>query len=257
MSKEFNFKTEAECLNFLAELRWPGGKFRCPACNGCKGSNLSKRAVIQCSDCKKQTSITSGSIFHGSRISILKLFKLIWELGTGFFVSTAKAAREYELPYSTVWVWTQKFRKVIMEAAIDTHALLQVPWEELKQVLFRPSSEIYAGKQKKEDQIQEGEKKPAFPESNRFAIFQAQRFISSIFHGVSRKYSQIYVTVPCLPSERAEESFVLLLKRLISRGRISLTEILAYTSPDLLSIPAKITGKLSISLFETKFLPAE
>ena len=69
--------TEQECFAFLERQRWPDG-VRCATC-GCnrisrierksKSKNVRKN-LYQCLEptCKQQFSVTSGTIFHDSRI---------------------------------------------------------------------------------------------------------------------------------------------------------------------------------------------
>jgi len=60
------FSSENACLEYIAKLRWPKS-FICPGC----GENTDKpslmgRGLFLCRECKRQTSITAGTLFHGS-----------------------------------------------------------------------------------------------------------------------------------------------------------------------------------------------
>ncbi len=63
---QHRFPDEAACAAWLFEARWPAG-FRCPACAHEKGwPHGGKRFTFECAACGKQTSVTAGTILHGS-----------------------------------------------------------------------------------------------------------------------------------------------------------------------------------------------
>ena len=59
---EQRFSTEADCREYLAQLRWPEG-FRCPRCDGRKAW-LTKRHLYHCTHCGQQTSVLAGTVFQ-------------------------------------------------------------------------------------------------------------------------------------------------------------------------------------------------
>jgi transcription elongation factor Elf1 len=64
------FLDEAACAAWLFEARWPAG-FRCPACAHEKGwPHGGKPFTYECAACGKQTSVTAGTIMHGSKLSL-------------------------------------------------------------------------------------------------------------------------------------------------------------------------------------------
>ncbi|MCZ6539613.1 MAG: transposase, partial [Chloroflexi bacterium] len=62
---EARFTSEAACREYLFGLRWPDG-FRCPSC-GCGKSWPVRKVLLQCAACGRQTSVTAGTIFQGTR----------------------------------------------------------------------------------------------------------------------------------------------------------------------------------------------
>jgi transposase-like protein len=65
---QHRFPDEAACAAWLFEARWPAG-FRCPACAHEKGwPHGGKRFTFECAACGKQTSVTAGTILHGSKL---------------------------------------------------------------------------------------------------------------------------------------------------------------------------------------------
>src|SRR3954471_21307088 len=59
--------TEQRCRDAVFGWRWPGG-FVCPACGGREHSLLKTRALYQCTACRRQTSLTAGTIFAASKL---------------------------------------------------------------------------------------------------------------------------------------------------------------------------------------------
>jgi transposase-like protein len=76
-----SFNTELDCAKYLKQMRWPHG-FICPRCSGNNAYKLETRNVYECAQCHKQTSITADTLFHGSRISLVKWFWAIYFLGS-------------------------------------------------------------------------------------------------------------------------------------------------------------------------------
>ena len=74
MDFQERFATEAACLEYLAASRWPHG-FACPACGGRRAWVLERRHLWECADCAQQTSVTAGTVMHGTRTPLLQWFR--------------------------------------------------------------------------------------------------------------------------------------------------------------------------------------
>jgi transposase-like protein len=84
-----NFKSDAECFEFLETQRWPDGTVRCVTCGNDKISRITRKTsattknkkaqIYQCLEktCKQQFSATSGTIFHDTRLPILTWFMAV------------------------------------------------------------------------------------------------------------------------------------------------------------------------------------
>jgi hypothetical protein len=64
-----NFGTEDQCRNHLEQMRWPDG-FVCPSCGTTKAHVLNTRPVLQCSICRKQTSLIANTLFHNTKLPL-------------------------------------------------------------------------------------------------------------------------------------------------------------------------------------------
>lgn len=72
---ERRFQTEAACLDYLAATRWPQG-FVCPVCKYNQGWRKGRK--LRCGACRRDFSITTGTIFHGSHIQLRLWFRAMW-----------------------------------------------------------------------------------------------------------------------------------------------------------------------------------
>lgn len=77
---EKNFKTEEQCRAYIADLRWENG-FVCPRCNGTEAWKTSEQKY-KCKKCDYKMSVTSGTIFQDSHISLPLWFKAIWYISS-------------------------------------------------------------------------------------------------------------------------------------------------------------------------------
>ncbi len=116
--------TEQECFAFLERQRWPEG-VRCAVCGGNRISRIERRKqsknvrknLYQCLEptCKQQFSVTSGTIFHDSRIPLTKWFaaiQLMMDAKKG--ISALQLQRHLGIKsYQTVWHMAHRIRKAM------------------------------------------------------------------------------------------------------------------------------------------------
>ena len=70
------FVSETACAEFLGRVRWPEG-FRCPSCCGTDAWPTA-RGQLRCNRCQRQTSVTAGTIFEGTRKPLRLWFQAMW-----------------------------------------------------------------------------------------------------------------------------------------------------------------------------------
>lgn len=112
----FQFRTEEDCWKYIFDMRWPDG-FICPVCKSNKYWQTNKD-LIHCSSCEHQTSITAGTIFHGTRKPLLLWFYIMW-----WVVAQKTGASAYNLmdfmgfgSYETAWTWLHKLRRAMVRS---------------------------------------------------------------------------------------------------------------------------------------------
>ena len=85
------YGTEAQCIGALESQRWPNG-FQCRFCSSKKHCILGKKRLYQCSACTRQTSVTAGTIFHSTKLSLTK-----WFLAIHFMTQSKNGISQLEL----------------------------------------------------------------------------------------------------------------------------------------------------------------
>jgi len=68
-----NYGTQSQCETALEKSRWPEG-YRCPSCQSDSYCIVWHGMVktFQCTSCHKQVTLTAGTIFHASKLSLVK-----------------------------------------------------------------------------------------------------------------------------------------------------------------------------------------
>ena len=73
------YSTEERYEQTLERYRWPEG-FVCPDCGAREHSRFvaDGRQYWQCSHCRSQTTVCSGTLFHASKLPLTKWFQAIY-----------------------------------------------------------------------------------------------------------------------------------------------------------------------------------
>jgi len=107
---------EAACLAKLVEMRWPDG-FQCPHCGASGFYQLHDRGrVLQCRKCRRQTSITAGTVFHRTRTPLPVWFFAAYMMARDHRgIPAMMLAKEFDLRYETAWLICHKLRHALTE----------------------------------------------------------------------------------------------------------------------------------------------
>jgi transposase-like protein len=108
------FTTEEQCLDYLMELRFQDG-YSCPKCEHNEYWK-NNRGLMVCRNCKYEMSITSGTIFHKSKLSLVVIFRALWWMvAQKNGVSASGLQRVLGIgSYRTAWTWLHKFRRLMV-----------------------------------------------------------------------------------------------------------------------------------------------
>jgi Transposase zinc-ribbon domain/ISXO2-like transposase domain len=115
MEFQQRFAAEAACWEYLAACRWPDG-FACPACGARRAWVLERRHLWQCADCHAQTSVTAGTVMHGTRTPLRLWFWAAYLVATHDpGISAKQLQRQLGLSrYETAWLILQKLRRAMI-----------------------------------------------------------------------------------------------------------------------------------------------
>src|SRR3989338_8385847 len=116
---EDRFGSEAACRQYLENLRWPEG-FRCPSCGSEEAWRVA-RGQWFCTKCKRQTSVTAGTIFDATRKALRLWFRIMW-LVTSQKTGASALNLQRHLGfgrYETVWIWLHKLRRAMVRPGRD------------------------------------------------------------------------------------------------------------------------------------------
>lgn len=104
------FATDRACREYIAAVRW-GGLLACPHCGG-SGFWGVRRDVLQCKACRRDISITAGTVFGDSRIPLRLWFQALWLIvSQKSGVSALGLAHALGIKrYETAWYLLQRIR---------------------------------------------------------------------------------------------------------------------------------------------------
>lgn len=124
-----SIRSEADAYEYLERLRW-NGETVCPHCgeigtayflkpsNGTsratRTGSRSQRRVWKCKGCRKQFSVLTGTIFHGTKIPVQVWLFVIFEMcASKNGVSAHEIERKYDLTPKTAWFMVHRIREAM------------------------------------------------------------------------------------------------------------------------------------------------
>src|SRR5512138_2427721 len=107
--------SEEQCRAAVAEWRWPDG-FVCPRCGSRRHSVIKTRALYQCTACRRQTSLTAGTIFAATKLALRSWFRALYHLTQSKQgISSLELGRRLGVTQTTAWTAKHKLKQVMME----------------------------------------------------------------------------------------------------------------------------------------------
>jgi len=114
------FAAEEDCRRYLVACRWPDG-FLCPRCGSRDACELAERELFQCGSCRRQASVTAGTVLHRTRVPLRLWFAAAYLVTThtpGF--SALQLQRQLGLSrYETAWTMLQRLRRAMLRPERD------------------------------------------------------------------------------------------------------------------------------------------
>ena len=113
---QHRFPDDAACAAYLAEARWSEG-FSCPSCGHRKAWQLRTKAfTYECSRCHRQTSVTAGTVMHGSKLALSVWFWAAYLMAThSNGISALQVQEQLALgSYKSAWLLCAKLRRAMV-----------------------------------------------------------------------------------------------------------------------------------------------
>src|SRR5215210_811593 len=113
---ERRFPVETACAEWLLERRWEHG-FSCPGCGHGDYWRLGRKVLtLQCRACRRETSVTAGTIMHRSHLPLRVWFTAAWLAATHKNGMSARQLwRQLGLgSYKSAWLLLQKLRAAMV-----------------------------------------------------------------------------------------------------------------------------------------------
>ena len=115
------FGSAEACRGYLVACRWPNG-FRCPGLwRPTAATPLATRDLLQCRACRRQTSVTAGTVLDRTRLPLPLWFAAAYLVTThtpGF--SALQLQRQLGLArYETAWTMLHKLRRAMVRPERD------------------------------------------------------------------------------------------------------------------------------------------
>ena len=111
------FPDDDACAAWLIGMRWPDG-FVCPACGHEKGWALRRKAhTFECAGCRRQTSVTAGTILHASKLPLTVWFWAAYLMAThSNGISALQLQKQLGIgSYRSAWLLAHKLRASMVD----------------------------------------------------------------------------------------------------------------------------------------------
>ena len=110
------YGTEEQCRAHLAGWRWPDG-FACPACGGREHCIIGRRGLHQCNACRRQTSLTAGTIFAATKLPLTLWFRAMYQVTQSKQgISSIELGRRLGVTQTTAWKIKTKLAEVMRQS---------------------------------------------------------------------------------------------------------------------------------------------
>ena len=212
--------TEGDYRKFLLDLRWSDG-FICPRCDNNKGYFIKKRSSYECSSCKLQSTATSRTVLHGTR-NVKAWIKGIESITSGSNLPATRFSKQENLSYGAAWLILHRIRYLLFELSLASPVREMISVSFFRNALFKSSSEPEFAPM--EDDEVDG--------NTQAYAGQFVTFLLVVFHGVSRKYVQLYLSEFSYTQGKASTRLIKMLRCLVRGSPINENKIKSYVSPD-------------------------
>jgi transposase-like protein len=123
------FTSEIRARAALEKARWPNG----PVCPHCSAEERIARiegqshrdGLLYCNSCKRQFTVTVGTVFQGSKIPLTKWLLAIHLMASRAQMSVSELQRLLGVTYKTAWLMARRLRKGAGETYLEAEVLAE------------------------------------------------------------------------------------------------------------------------------------
>ena len=109
---------ENQCVDALYRWRWPHG-FRCPHCGHDRCCQLTLRKLQQCNRCRRQTSVTAGTVFDSTKLPLTSWFLAMYLMSQGRQGASAMTLhRHLGISYNAAWRMKRKLKQMMARSTL-------------------------------------------------------------------------------------------------------------------------------------------
>jgi transposase-like protein len=127
-------RNEADAYAYMESMRWPDGPV-CPHCHSreqhyfltpksgtgarkTRTGSESQRRVWKCKSCRKQFSVITGTVFHGTKVPLHTWIMVVFEMAANKNgIAAREIARKYGVAPKTAWFMTNRLREAMKNLA--------------------------------------------------------------------------------------------------------------------------------------------
>lgn len=107
------FGNETACRAYLCEQRFPNG-FVCPKCGHTEAYFVSTRHLFQCKQCRKQVSLTAGTVMHRTHLPLTVWFWAMYLCANDKRgISATQLSVTLEICYESAWYLLRRIRSAM------------------------------------------------------------------------------------------------------------------------------------------------
>lgn len=118
------YNDENAARQHLEAIRWPNGPV-CPHCGSVDNakrleSKAARPGLLNCRDCRKQFSVTVGTVFERSKIPLTKWLACSYLMASSKKgISSHQIHRMLGITYKTAWFMTHRLREAMRDTSTD------------------------------------------------------------------------------------------------------------------------------------------
>jgi len=107
------FKTEADCLQYLMELKWGNG-FKCIKCSHTISVKGRTWYYKRCQSCGYDESATANTMYHKCKLTLLKAFEIGYRLSVKKKgMSSIELSKEFDCQQRSAWLMKAKYQNAM------------------------------------------------------------------------------------------------------------------------------------------------